>query len=429
MRPGQFAGTLLATAPTAVRRQIRDAVAQRDGAIVVFPTRVQNPAVARATWVGFLTQSVDEGGFAGHGWPGQLQAANGIGYHIATPVVEPTWVLANWVEFLTPYNGIFQGSVTGSSIIASVWPIGLGAREFLDLICQRAQSGVPIHWRISQTGRLDVLPPGNLYPEPSVLVTADHDSEQGSIRGVKGAVVGVVSDASTISGQVVAFGQGSGGAIPVAFSTSSDRAWDINGAATILYRTLNLPSTPSGASLTNEANRVNNQNFEQRRSFDVAVAAGGHIERRLKPGDPLYVHDPELGIVGAAPVNGLPPTVRPVKVWTSQIDWSTASGQGVFLLRRNVWTDLSRWVEPGDGSARLTVSTDVDAALPSGSPNRLEPDTSAITPATVDPATRPMIPTRRTTGTNQSMRERQPGGQMTGRTRVSPSGLQIGQST
>lgn len=374
MRPGQFGGNLIPTTPRTIRAQIEDAVNQRDGSIVVFDTRAPIPRLEYARYVGFLTKRHEGGGFSGHGWAGVLQSDDNLGKHLqSAPTFAVGSDLNDFVSFVLPYGGIFSGIIilTGLAQISGTWSIGLGAREFLDAVCAQVNGA---HWRITPTGAFNAALPSILYPtDPRVVVSVDYNTQTGKVRGIRGRAVRFSEDASQVTSQAVAYGQRPVQAqIPSAVSADTSVVWDYSGSAYTQRRVINSPSTPSGAQLQAVADKAKSQYGVARQVFDVQIDPGGDIQRFMATGDPMWVHDLDNGVYGDAPAGWSASNIRPVKVWMSEMTWQTHPGQGVWLLRRGEYLDISAWIEYGDGSAICRVSDDVDAMVPAGSPNRLE---------------------------------------------------------
>ena len=113
------------------------------------------------------------------------------------------------------------------------------------------------------------------------------------------------------------------------------------------------------------------------RSFGIAVSSVG-ARRLVEPGDVLYVYDQAAAVTGDASVWFSGQLIRPLEVTVEQVAWSVHQQQGVWLYRPNEsqpWTELSPWVDYGDGTSQWQVSSGwsmSDITL-IGGPNRLQP--------------------------------------------------------
>ena len=214
MRPGKFDGELVPTTPVWIRDRLDAAKDDRNGFVVVFKTRRRAPALADARYTGWLTKRSNAFEVSGIGLAALLQADTGIGDYNPETTDTNAGTLTEYIDALL-HGGLTRGTVTltGLSTVDELWPAGLGAREFLDLVCRRVGGA---RYRVNPDGSIDAATRDILFTDPPAVYVSDRLESStifDGVRIVKGAVSRFVSDASQVSSRTIGFGRGEGGSI------------------------------------------------------------------------------------------------------------------------------------------------------------------------------------------------------------------------
>ena len=372
--------------------RMTESVRQLDGFVCVFDTPVSWPSLSSALWTGVVTSRRGDRGYAGTGLASLLQASNDLGLH-GTQIQNTayqSWTLATWINAIigSGWAGITKGTITttGLSSFNSWWLAGLGAVEVINAGCSMAGGAV---WAIDPAGEFIAGPRATVFGvTPTVIVTQDVSSGDDTLRGVRGGVTGLVEDASEITSQVIAYGSGQGLQIPFDLSAVQNVARGLDGA----YRTIRRPVDANAAESATDLARVADEalalNATVSKSYQVT--ASDPIRSHVRPGDTIYVWDPDLDVVGTVDVQYQGRSIRPVATIVRSMQWNTHADQGVWLYRPNEaaadqWTNLTDYAASSGGETMMVVG---DSLSPANVATILGPERYYVN----SPATDPLLP-------------------------------------
>lgn len=282
--------------------------------------------------------------------------------------------LSTWVSDLLPSNGITAGTITNTGTNASGEYQYVSRRAVLDAICDV----VGADWRINPDLTLDAAAPGTLfssYTTPKAIVT-----RRGIGRDIIGRI-GIVpaelanaTDLEDYSTKVYVLARQDGLSVASA-AAGSVPFYAPNGAALKLERVID------GAQVaTADASTVASQQLGRFSLIRQAIRLSTDeydLPRKVRPGDRLWVYDPETGLADAAnAVYYEGSTLTPVTVRVHGVSWPLRSGLGVYFVTPEASPriiDLSNHYQPESGSASVEVGTQGrtiggDASLPGLSP-------------------------------------------------------------
>lgn len=271
-------------------------------------------------------------------------------------------------------NGITSGTITGGSNVSRTFPAHSATRRE----CLDAWAGLAgVEYRVNPDFTVDTAAASTLFVSPpEVVVTKRDEGPDGAFRGVEG---GLLDQALTqlgpnIATKAVALAQGEGAAITKGTATRSVSLKTPAGGTPTLITVLSAPSEESANANTLASNFLNLQGM--RRQVNVGSKTYA-LPRFVKPGDEVYVWDPEAGLYDTSnQVQFRGETIFPIQVRLLSYTWPIESGMGVYV-RSNAasptYIDVTDWVDWEDGSE--TWWTVGDWSPPSYGPtNRSAPE-------------------------------------------------------
>lgn len=262
--------------------------------------------------------------------------------------------LTTWLNGLFPVNGITLGTVTntGTNTTGAI-PYPAPVREALDDICQLTGA----EWRINNDFTLDAGPSTTLYPLlPSVILSAEKASTEGTLRSVEAVQLEREIDASTTATRVIGYGSGpetEGGPVvrQVTGTPTGVRNVRPGGGTpdfTILADAAGIRPSGLMAHLTSVLNEYAAPDRTVRLTSRTFNASG-----LVRPGDRLWVWSPLDDLYDLAnqiTFRGQP--AFPVRLRAAAVTTPITSEMGVYALINDGATiiDLSQWVEWEDGA-------------------------------------------------------------------------------
>jgi hypothetical protein len=293
--------------------------------------------------------------------------------------------LSAWLALVLPFNGITVGTVTNTSTTSRAgryqW---MTHREALDGICQAAGA----EWRIRPNFTVDAAVSSTLFAtaDPNVVVTRRRGGREGGRYGLEAELLSQGRNATNIATGATAVGSsGSSTATQaIGFVTPANGTPDLGMLVDARSEDTNLAAT-AAAVLASAGSLKTSLN----------VSAKSHnIPLRVKPGDGLYVFDPEAGIVDAAnQIIYRGELITPMKLRVQALTWPIEAGMGVYLRKSGTtptYVDLTDWVQWDTDDTYFEVgSADgwADEASPSIARLGANADVATINLAPVDYAT------------------------------------------
>lgn len=251
-----------------------------------------------------------------------------------------------WVELfddpavsLGSYNGLdYTGNVEDiAGDFKLVMRPGATARVWLDQICLQAGA----EWRVRNNLTLHAGTVDYLYPDPRVVVTAESDSRESHIRGLR-AVIATEYDVEDWTSDALAFYKAGGvddGAMEVA-SLAVNPYVNPVGDPLVMARAIDANRTGNADNAESIAENDLAKTDDVRKVLSVQVDAFD-IGRDVSPGDTVYVYDPP-GLTGSTELSyrGRTIGVTTRRVWA--VTWPVQQGMGVHLIVGGVDGDIHR---------------------------------------------------------------------------------------
>lgn len=333
------------------------------GLIVVTDTRVQPVGHtsaslrALARYVGVYRER-DGNTIGGVGPAVLLGDEDGKGEIVSTKISRSSATLSTWMGDLLPSNGITSGTITNTGTNASGEFQYVSRRAVLDTICDV----VGADWRINPDLTLDAAAPGTLfssYTTPSAIVTRRGIGRDTIGRlGIVPAELANATDLEDYSTKVYVLARQDGLSVASA-AASSVPFYAPNGAAVKLERIVDgaqVAIADASTVATQQLGRFSKIRHAVRLSTDEY-----DLPRKVRPGDQLWVYDPETGLADATNAVYYEGSVlTPVTVRVHGLTWPLRSGLGVYFVTPEATPriiDLSNHYEPESGSASVEVGT------------------------------------------------------------------------
>lgn len=274
---------------------------------------------------------------------------------IDAEISRTTGTPAQWVGDLVT-NGITAGTDQGggSNVTRTLDAHSMSHAEGLDVVA--AAGGW--EYELRPDGSVDHGTIANLFGStPTIVITDTEEGYDGIYRGVEG---GLLDQALTKLGpnlltKAVSLGPGEGAAIEKGSATTSRNLKTRTGGTPTLVGVFSAPSTPAADLDAVAANFLALQGM--RREVEVSTRTP-NIRRLLKPGEYVYLHDLATGLFDTSEqIIFRGETITPAKVRCLSASWPI-KGYGVYVVQNAASPevlDVTRWVQPDDGDAFLTV--------------------------------------------------------------------------
>jgi hypothetical protein len=347
MKPGRFHVELAPPWPDSVARSI----ALFDH-LVITPTQVDIDSLADASilalaiYTGVITSKPSVRSMEGADLSHWLGTDQGLGDIIDTPIALTANTLSQWVTALCPTSltvGTVNNTGTGTLSRSFQW---VTRREALDSVCQTLGA----EWRVTSAGKIDAATRANLWTTPSatsgVVITRRAEGFDGGIQGMDARLMVPSSDVEQYTTKAFALGQGVGTSVLVGSSTGTTTYKDLNNNSVIMERLVNAPSDPL-ISLTAVAAASVGQ-FNSVRTELSLSSRTYTITRFIRPGDDVYVHDLQAGLVDPAnTIDYRGELIQPIKLRCVALTWPLERGCGVYLRKSGAtptYIDLTPYV-------------------------------------------------------------------------------------
>jgi hypothetical protein len=288
--------------------------------------------------------------------------------------------LSTWITAIKP-AALNSGTVTspGGTLSASFqW---VTRRTALETVC----NSFGVEWEVDSRLRLNVGTPANLFRSGKAVAVRNGTSRNSSIAAASpplsvpatlgSTVMNRSQDLSEYISKAWVLGQNGTGS-----SSITSPYKDINGNTVVITEVVEGSTYPGGsesaAAVAHVTPRAKNRRYVtlSTNSFDVI----GDV----RPGDDIYVYDPQLGLYDSANeavVDGR--VINPLLVRCLSVSWPISKGYGVlFRDGDGVWTDLTEFIEYEEGDTTFEIGGVVKTT---GNPTGLVGPTADTQEATV----------------------------------------------
>lgn len=377
MKPGAWDLRLADHTP----KTVRDALVEKGYLIVTpawFDVRGVSDAsiLAIARYAGIVQES-SSFSLSGDGLAALLGDGDGLGPVIG--LINPgTDTMSTWINAIlgaTVSNGITAGTLTdaGAANMASQTMDLLTQRAAIDYVCARTGT----EWRVNPNGTLDAGVAGSLftrYTTPNTIVLRHEGGHDYNISGLTVDLLSETKNARQWNSQVLLMGEGEGGSILQEIATIGVNPYfGFTGGALNLARLVDSPSTEPGNAATLAQASLNLYSTARR---EISLSTSTYdVGRYVKPGDTIYVHDPDRGLTDTAnKVQYRGAVLTPKQMRVHGYRWPIQEGMGVFYRSMAtgsaVYTDLTPYFERESGSTSYdvgapTLPVDPDIIIPS----------------------------------------------------------------
>lgn len=350
MAPGDFSVGLRVDTPHLME------VVTYSGHVVITPQHVGDPE-------GFTDESLlDAARYTGvvvePEWRNGRMTVHGVGldYHLGEGSIGPR--LESGFSFSSAtlqsaLSGMLPATLTAGSIEAS----GSYSGSHQDQTCKEAVTALcrslDAHYRINPDGTVDgeLVGTGNVFVEdPTVVVVRENQGSDALWTGVPSfELISRVKGRDYADGLLV----GSEGSNTKVTRSAGTQFYGINGEGVLR---LGLDSGGGSSSvgdygagwladhdvLTEESIRLD--------QYEIVPVSGGGI---VKPGDVVFVWDPQSGFYDAAngPIQFRGEWLAPAKLRVAEVEWPLVHGMGVYYrpsassVSPSDWVDLTRFVD------------------------------------------------------------------------------------
>lgn len=357
MKPGAWDLRLVDHTP----KHIRDAIGEK-GYIVVTPTWFDIRGVSDANILSLaryagVVQEKSSFGLSGDGLAALLGDGDGLGPVIGLITEDAT--LSTWITSAlaaSVSNGIVAGTLndTGMSTFAHSLNL-MTQRAAVDYICARLGA----EWRVNPDGTLDAASPDLLfaqYTTPSTIVVRKEGGADYNVTGLKVDLLTESVNAAQWNSQVLLMGQGEGAAMLQEVATIGVNPYlGFDGGALNMARMVDSPSTEQ-LNMPDLAQASLNLYSTARREVSLSTDTYD-IGRHVKPGDTIWVHDPDRDLFDTAnKVEYRGATLTPKQQRVYSYRWPIQEGMGVFFRTGDGdYTDLTPYYERETGSTHYEI--------------------------------------------------------------------------
>ncbi|MEV0220901.1 fibronectin type III domain-containing protein [Streptomyces sp. NPDC050704] len=306
-----------------------------------------------------IEQSYELGGVGMAMWLGDEDDKGDV-YETAVTINGATF--ANSIRALLPASGaVTEGTLHSVAGTYSSRHQYETPRKAIAYVCETftASSGGKVGWRVNGDGTLDAGPEANLYvTTPTCVIsrkTAGKDTS--GLESVPGAF-GVGRDVDDYSTRLVLLAEGEGESIATGaadISPGLNPYKDIHGGVLKLTRLASESDTP-GTLADTRAELLLSQ-YTSSQDELVVETDNYYIEGSFKPGDYVWVYDPNAGLVDTAnEITFRGERLNPIKLQVTEARWPVTEGYTVAYRAANgTWHDLTDHVE-WDGSHTVYVT-------------------------------------------------------------------------
>jgi hypothetical protein len=379
MKPGSFRVQLKPGAPYSITSQV-DVLDH----IVITPVRLSTVRqfadadfLAAAVYTGVIIDRPGRTSIDGCDPSWWLGTTTGRGVITSPTAVasSSTISLSAWLALVLPFNGITSGTVTNTSTTSRAglyqW---VTRREALDAICQAAGA----EWVMQPDFTVDAAVSSTLFAtaDPAAVVTRKRGGPEGSRYGLEAALLSQGRNATNIA-------TGATAVSAIASSTATQSIGFVTPANGTPDLAMLVDARSEDTNLSTLATAVLASAGSLKTSLNVS-ARSHNIPLRVKPGDGLYVYDPEAGIVDLAnQIAYRGEIITPMKLRVQAMTWPIEAGMGVYLRQSGstpTYVDLTDWVEWEEADTYFEVGSSdpwLDEASPGTARLGANPDVSA----------------------------------------------------
>lgn len=219
-------------------------------------------------------------------------------------------------------------------------------RAALDYVCAVAGA----EWRVNPDGTVDAGHVSTMWQvTPNDVIMRRAGAGNVALNGIEAGDLATERDSSTWTSWVVVFGQGDGTNIATGQANISSPYKDFLGNTAEVVGIVNAPSgLPTSAALIAAANDQLTRNNTVLPQLSI-TSEMYDVGRYVRPGDNVYVWDPDLGLVDptATAVELREGTAQPMTLRCFAMTWAIERGMGVYYRDKNGavtdLTDFVRW--------------------------------------------------------------------------------------
>jgi hypothetical protein len=326
--------------------------------------------LAAARYTGVVRQPGPQFTIGGSGLAWWLGDEDGKGAVWTTAQTGSGFTLTQWVDGIRP-SSLVAGTITapGSpTSLTTTAPRGWTRRATLESICNY----FGVEWRIRPNFALDVATADNLYgADPTAIIARNVLARDLSLAGLRGQM-SLTTDWKDWVTRVDVLGRGGWGSSGGASASVRDG----QGNLVTWIRPVESPDVAPGTEATVAANLLN---LWANPSQAVTLTADEYDVRGVvQVGAPLYVFDPDVGLVDTANQEYFAgETIRPVELRCFGMTWPVQQGMGVYCRTHDgssaSYLDLTPWVSWESGAATLEVGRSARASQLVGTPLQASP--------------------------------------------------------
>ncbi len=372
MKPGGFDLALVNSTPKHIREDLVE-----KGYLVITPTWIDVRGVSDSSILSLarysgVVQEVAPFNLSGDGLAALLGDGDGLG-PVIDPVAQTAATLSSWISAIfsaSNPNGITAGTITNTGTTLTHSMDLLLVRAAVDYVC----AAVGAEWRINPNGTLDAAAPATLfssYTTPTTIVVRKDGGKDYNITGLTVDLLTEQINARQWNGSVLLIGEGEGQSWVEATANIGVNPYvGFAGVGLDMTRLVDSPSTESANASALATSTLNLYSSARR---EVSLSTDTYdIGRYVKPGDTIWVHDPDRGLFDTAnqvPYRGN--TLTPIRQRVFGYQWPIQRGMGVYYRTgAGVYTDLTPYVEWETGSTTYEVGApdrpvDPDIIIPS----------------------------------------------------------------
>ncbi|GII88287.1 hypothetical protein Ssi03_62770 [Sphaerisporangium siamense] len=330
------------------------------GHVAIVPGRV-NPAeygdnlLTMARYVGVLTRrDVDERKvIGGQGMAVWLGDADDKGEVLESPVTITGQTFPNAIRaLLGSGTAVIEGtlfSVAGTYTGRHQWE---SRRSAIDYVCQTMGA----EWRVNGNGTLDAGPAANLWlTSPQCVIVRKGAGRDLTLTGLPGEIQ-LTRDVEDWTSRVVLLAEGEGDAVATGSANIASNPYvDLRGQPVKRTRVISESGTATGNAAARAQLQLNR--FTGTRNALRLSAEDYEIRGTFRPGDWVWVYDPESGLVDTNnEITFRSQRINPIKLRAVETTWPVVEGMTVgYRTLAGTWLDLTNYVAFEDGQTSITV--------------------------------------------------------------------------
>lgn len=366
MQSGSWSLRLMPDTPYSVRAAL-DVL----GHVFVLPTPVDVRTTsdanmkAIARYVGVVRKKASPFDLEGPGIAWWLGSEDGVGDLVYPAVAKTVGTMSAWITDVLP-SAVAAGTLTNTGLSTLTWttPQWATPRQCIDYIC--ANTGA--WWRMRNDFTLDAAAPATIFARTPTSIVVRRDGGPDLLYpGLLATSLVAGEDATDLNTEVRVIAEGEGGTIATDIYAGAAPGYkDGRGNNVVLQRLVSSPST-GYADIIPLATAIYNQNATTKKAVSLSTATHD-VGRYVKPGDALYVYDPDMGMTDTAnqvPYRGELLPAKAVTVFA--ITWPVESGMGVYYRDKDgAYTDLTQWVDWEAGDVNYEIGVQANGYLTTG---------------------------------------------------------------